>query len=520
MRASRFLLMVIAGSSLVLAAGQDLAGRVVDANTREPISHARVAVRSFTGPSPPPEVTLLSGADGSFQVTNLPEVGYLVVCTKAGFLSYSKFFQPTHSADKGVATILVEMTAQAAVEGTVVDDKDTPIENAFIQLVRQAVVSGRREYQAVGGGVSDETGYFRIFGVVAGHYYISIQARINGTLRAKSQAYPQVFYPNSTELAAAQPFDLKAGDEPHIKVKLPEPVPAWEIRGTMATSNPNVNVMFTLQNPNRRFLAPNVDTNWDAKTRTFRISRVTPGTYVLIAVVQESDHRLEASTTVTVGDSDVTGIRLQPAEYGIDGIVHVEGAATRTQNLAIGALSPDRNMAGQVDADGKFHIPGLAPDTYRIVPRINPQDGCIGSILRGGRDVRDALTISAEAASEPLEVTITSHCGGISGTVALPDAGLPPNLMAVLLRKAGDELVLERQFHMGERSPGAARTFAMDGITPGDYMVYLWPEDAQIEYSNAEYMRQFESYGQAVTITEGNRTSVTLDKILTVPAKN
>ena len=60
----------------------------------------------------------------------------------------------------------------------------------------------------------------------------------------------------------------------------------------------------------------------------------------------------------------------------------------------------------------------------------------------------------------------------------------------------------------------------MQGVTPGDYTLYAWPRDAQIEYANPEYMRQFESYGKAVTVTEDNKVSVTLDKVLLNPAQN
>jgi hypothetical protein len=51
-------------------------------------------------------------------------------------------------------------------------------------------------------------------------------------------------------------------------------------------------------------------------------------------------------------------------------------------------------------------------------------------------------------------------------------------------------------------------------------VLYAWPQDAQIEYNNAEYMRQFESYGQAVTVTEDGKVSVTIDKVLAGPGKN
>ena len=173
-----------------------------------------------------------------------------------------------------------------------------------------------------------------------------------------------------------------------------------------------------------------------------------------------------------------------------------------------------------IDADGKFHIASVSADTYRITSQVTNPQWCIRSILQGGRDVRDGLTITAGVAPEPLEIVVTSHCGSINATVTPSDSPLPPNLSAFLLRKAGDEFVLEKQAYIGGRSADTAPHFSIQGVAPGDYVLYAWPQDAQIEYNNAEYMRQFESYGQAVTVTEDGKVSVTIDKVLAGPGKN
>jgi hypothetical protein len=80
--------------------------------------------------------------------------------------------------------------------------------------------------------------------------------------------------------------------------------------------------------------------------------------------------------------------------------------------------------------------------------------------------------------------------------------------------------VLEKQAFMGVGNGQAAPHFTFQGVAPGDYMVFVWPQEAPIEFTNAEYMRQFESYGQPVSLSDDSKVSVTVDKILTVPAKN
>lgn len=512
MRALVFLLL---GSLLAAAADRALTGGVVDANTGEPIARAHLTLRFYQGGQPAPGVALLSDPDGSFRITNPPEGGSQVTCEKTGYLPLNQGMPPAPAA------VELKLIAQAAIEGTVLDDKDAPVANTFIQLLRQQVVNGRREFQPANGGSTDETGYFRLFGLSAGRYYISIGARLSGARRAKPLAYPAIYYPNATEIAGAQPIDLKAGDEQQFHMKLPEPVPAFEIRGVVATAstNPPVGLSLIRQQSSLQFGQSAGEVNFDPKAKTFRISHVTPGIYQLTANVQDGRNPLQASTAVTVGNGDVMGIRLEPAESGIDGVVRAEGNVSPSQGMFVSLQSPRYNNGGQVDADGKFHIANVPPDNYRVVPQINSQQWCVGSIMQNGRDVRDGLTISAGVAPDPLEIALTSHCGSIDLTLASSDSPSAPNLTAFLLRKAGDEFVLDKQAYLGGR-PDNPTLFLLQGIAPGDYVLYCWPQDAQIEYTNAEYMRQFESYGKAVTVTADSKVSVTIDKVLLIASKN
>jgi hypothetical protein len=93
-------------------------------------------------------------------------------------------------------------------------------------------------------------------------------------------------------------------------------------------------------------------------------------------------------------------------------------------------------------------------------------------------------------------------------------------LTAYLLRKAGDELVLEKQGYQGPRTSDGVWHFMLQGVAPGDYVAYVWPNDAPIEYTSADYMKQLESYGQRVTVAEDSKATVTIDKPVLMPAKN
>jgi hypothetical protein len=520
----RLALAVVLGCLLASAADRELTGRVVDANTGEPIARAHLTLRFFNVGQPAPELTLLSDADGSFKITNVPDGQYQVSCDKAGYIPATQMMAampPTiHPDDQRIATMVMKLTAQAAVEGTVVDDRDMPAQDVSIQLVRQEVINGRRQLQMNQGGATDETGSFRIFGLPAGRYYISVSARLGGTRRSQLLAYPPFYYPKATDIAAAQAIDLKAGDEAEIKIRLPEPVPAYQVSGVVVGTT-NAGVSLIPQESGTNFQHTVGDLNWDPKTSSFRISHVTPGAYLLQAdVMQPGKGPLFASVAVTVGSANVEGIRLEPVDAALDGTLRMDdGAATPRAGGSVSAQSERSNNMVRVDADGTFHIPNLRPGRYRIVPQLNTQ-ACVRSITSGGKDVRDGLAVTAGAAPDPIEITLTSHCGSVEVDLAASDQALPPNLTAYLMQKAGDELVLEKQGYQGPRSSDGVWHFLLPGVAPGDYVAYVWPNDAPIEYTSADYMKQFESYGQRVTVTEDSKATVTIDKPMLMPAKN
>jgi hypothetical protein len=217
------------------------------------------------------------------------------------------------------------------------------------------------------------------------------------------------------------------------------------------------------------------------------------------------------------------GLRLDPVDIALDGTVRVDGSAPTPQRTGgFVSLQSDHNSGGgQVDADGKFHINNLQPDTYRIVPGLYGGQECVSAVLQGGRDVREGVTIAPGVAPDPIEIVLSAHCGSVDVTLTPPDGPLPPALTAYLLHKSGEQLVLEKQGYLAAGNGGnSSLHFAIQGVSPGDYTVFIWPQDLPIEYTNKEYMRQFESYGQPVSVSDDSKVSVTVDKILTLAAKN
>ena len=138
--------------------------------------------------------------------------------------------------------------------------------------------------------------------------------------------------------------------------------------------------MLTRQPISQFPLPANISTNWDAKTGTFRITGVTPGIYLLTAGVSHGREYLQASTMVTVGDADVTGIRLEPADdrAGRNGARGGRYRASHGRCFILRSSPSAQAMALRWIRTANSTSPTWSPDTYRVVPQINGPRGASG----------------------------------------------------------------------------------------------------------------------------------------------
>lgn len=517
---------------LVLFAGPplEIEGRVVDAQTGAPIAHARVTVTFFQPGGEPVQVLLLTDEGGAFDLKNAPEGNYQVTCERSGYLPGNQPGQSLpgpRSPDTKAAPLIVRLIPQGVIEGSVVDRNGAPVPSANVQILRQTVVEGRRQPQMVSGNQADDAGSFRIFGLSAGRYRVGVTVPASFTQGAKV-AYPPVFYPNSRDIHGAELMDLRPGQERHLRIRLPEPVPAREIRGQVAPAGEGVNILLRPVGATLFDQSLTFNNNWDQKTKTFKISGIPSGVYVLEADTNIAAQQLHAGMTVTVGDRDITGIRLEPRPpERVSGVLRFEGKEKPDNTVSRIELSSRYGRFGaSPDGDGKFKFNTLPEGTYHLVSSNGPT--YLRSAWQGGRDVlRDGLAVSGESSPEPLEIVLGGPGATVEGTVTLPDSGQPANVVVALLRRAGNEMVLEKEQYVSSSLPagtimsvnqwptihGGSR-FTIEGVAPGDYVLYCWPADSQVPYADPDFIERYGALGKAITVSGAEKINVTLDRLV------
>jgi hypothetical protein len=511
------------------ACGADIAGRIIDAQTGEPIARARVTIHVAMAGGPSADLAISSDASGAFNVSNLPNGSCQVSGDKPGYLASN--LPVVLSADAKPVPVVLRLTRQAVMAGSVVDENGVGVPLAFVQLFRPVAVNGAHQIQPANGTPVDGTGEFRIFGLAPGRYYVGANTSSRRVRNSSKLAYAPILYPGVTDINAAQLIDLQPGREESITIRLPS-VPAYVVRGQVVPAGrfTNFSLSFRPQEPNRFPVPLNSQTDLDGKTGAFKISGVPAGAYILEEAAQLDGRQRRALKTVVVGDTDVEGILLEPDSLPeITGRVTLEGYAAPRGVVSSMTLQAARNNLGaQIEEDGSFRISDVPPDSYRIV--VFPTGSSyVRSIRQGGRDVQYEGLVIGEFPPDPIEIDLGSHGATIEGALAVPSPDPPTPVVIALFRRVDERVFLVKQAYVNGfamsvngRAPevvatlpaGGTGRFTMKGIAPGEYVLFAWAADAQIEYAEPGFLRQFDHFGMPVHVTEDAKLNVAIEQLL------
>jgi hypothetical protein len=499
----------------------EISGQVLDAQTEELVAGATVTAL-IGGSFGQSQFTILTSSTGTFTIRNVPAGFVQLHCRRPGYVDGC--FVQVSSMDGKPANAVLYLTRQAVISGTVMDQRGFAMLGAQVRVFRQAVVEGRRQLQWSGGATADDTGEFRVPGLAAGRYYLGVAASFEG--QSKKRAYPPTFYPNSPDVTGAQFIDLRASQEERIEMRLTAQR-AGEIRGSFPGGSLG-SVSILPQRANLIPMWPGLGASYDTRDSSFKVPGVPAGTYILEGSATVDSQQVRASAVVTTNGGDVDGIVLTPRSGpALSGTVRVDGRTTQPFR-SITLKSPQHAQVAEVDADGAFRFSNLPADNYRVVLTLGGSF-FIRSILQGGRDVMsDGVAVGYGEPAPSVEIVVSQNGATIEGDIKPAESERPGPVVVALLRHAGDEMVLENQVyativqaHTRTRFSGGPAyspgRFLMEGVGPGEYVLYVWRRDAEIEYTNAEYMRQFIAYGQPVSVVEGGKVTVKLQHLLSIP---
>jgi hypothetical protein len=491
--------------------------------------------------------TALTGSDGSFRIGNIAPGRYRLFVERTGYQEIDKHHRRTEgrvltlAAGQELKDLVIRLQAAAVVEGRVTDEDGDPMPESQVAVLRQTFVAGHARWEQAGAERTNDLGEYRIAGLAAGNYFVSVtpppdfRSLIETTGSSKPApdkpaptAYQTTYYPGTRDRGQASSIQLHAGDDFPANFSL-APSPSLTIRGSVTNLPPGSSASIMLQSKDFNSVLNGGEMRKDG---TFEIRDVSPGTYTILATVENASMPMTARQSLQLSES-VEGLHLAPqAGATIQGRLRMETNASARPDpsqifLLLHSSDGDSDAdsfgsitmsnfsnIGHVNSDGSFAWMNVPAGNYsvQISEASSIPDWFLKSESAAGHDVTDSgFNVSTGITTITL---VASTNGGIA-------EGIATNQKDELVADAVIVAVPEPRFRNHPERYRKALTdqsghFTLRGLPPGDYTLFAWESVDGEAYYNAEFLKSFEGQGKALHVSEGQQVSVQLKTIPSV----
>jgi len=547
---------------------ETIQGTVVNSLTHEPIGRALVF-------SPDQRFAAMTDSEGHFSLTlpasstveanpsrnrvspSDPTRPQSLEAKKPGFLNSGR--REKLSSDK---ELTISLIPEAVITGRVVLPSSDAPDRIRVELYQRWVQEGRAYWQSIKTATTRSHGEFRFADLPSGTYKLltrELEDKDPLTVDPHGQlyGYPPVYFPNAQDFASAQAIPLAAG----------ETFQGADISVVRQAYYPVKVVVENIQSGRMVQLkvyaegsGPGYELGYNRKDHTI-VGSLPNGNYTL----EVSTFELAAfeatgtgSLNITVKGGPVEGPRLLVVPNGSITVVVTEdftssdspnGRPPDSQNPAWNAgpedstemcvrgqcetlrgpssylnlrFEPDANIFDpgfegfekrSVGPEGKsFVINSVRPGRYWV--RIDSRRGYPARITCGGVDLEhQPLVIGVGGSNSQIEVTMRDDGAEVEGTVdgmarTPSETGGSAAVYLIPLPDGGGEyreaeVSPEGKFNFKQVPPGLYEALAMDRTQP------------RLEYRSSEAMRAYESKGQVVRLSPGQKEQLRLQVIST-----
>jgi Carboxypeptidase regulatory-like domain len=516
-----------------------LSGRVLAADTGKPLRRAFVLV----APAGLDAVQLQLGrlsrsvstdADGRWTLTALPSGQYQITVSKGGYVSlqfgqrrpYEQGRPVDLTPGQSVERLDVVLPRAAAISGRITDELGEPITHAFVTVSRRRFVDGQRVVAPVSegiqallsGGLTDDMGRYRIYGLSPATYYVSAMTDASppGSLTDQRRR-ASTFFPGVTAMADAEPVTIDVGQEADASFSVRE-ARTVNVSGTVRTAGGepgrgSVSLLGMRPMPSDGTLVARI-----AVDGSFTVANVASGEYRAHAQLTGTTPIERGSQPVMVGDQDLSGLLIvtSPGAIARGRVTFDEPASAPAGRVTLEVFpaAPVPDLAGRpyptVNVDRTFEVRDLHErNTFRLGP-IVPDGWELSSVRIEGADVTDSgYAFKPGETVNGVEVILTRRLTRLTGSVR-KDRQVVDDCTVVVF-SADPRFWGYRTRHVKAARPNQDGTFVVTGLPPGDYLAvaleYLEPGDEQ----DPELLEKWRRNATRVTLEAGQSTTVTID---------
>ncbi len=465
-RSSKLLLCLTAVSGCVFSQPASLQGVITNSVTGEPVLRAHVALRpTYGGPGVAKRFGALTTAEGKFSIGSIDPGRYSLTVEKAGFIALSPRDAPDLNLQPGDTKndLKLALVPAGAITGRILNGNGEPLENIRIAVDRGSISEG----------ISDDNGKFRIGGLSPGRYRVramprdlpvSPEIRTDGTTEVH---YSPTYYPATLLSRSASRVDVRAGSETAgIDIRLLR-TPIVRVSGTVSGLPPGA------QNASIQIVHRHGSMNGGSVKGdgTFQIWKLDPGSYTIDAVWDRPDgtHMQSSPAEIEVTESNIDHISLNmipPVDFSGHVTFEDEHArAAQPVQFRLSFVAPGSSVSKTVEMDpnDSFHVTGLAPDRYRVVPQWSL--AYVKSMQLGPAQIDgDILDLRNGAAGTSLALVVSSAMAAIRGTIS-DDNGPAAHSVVVIVPEAFTGWA----YRFVDAKPDG--TYTLTGVPPGKYRI-------------------------------------------------
>ncbi|MBA2304931.1 MAG: carboxypeptidase regulatory-like domain-containing protein [Acidobacteria bacterium] len=507
-------------------------GRVVRADTGEPLRRVQVRVDEWsTGDLSGPAATM-TDAEGRYELTQLPAGRYQLKARRGGYVEVAygqrRPFERGRPLELGERAVLQNidfaLPPGAVVTGRVVDETGEAFAHVAVSLAGRRYIDGARRLVSESGGSTDDRGEFRIFGVPPGNY--EIVARFDGTdLGSRDRVrYVPTYYPGTPVASEAQRVTVGPGQEVSgITIALARAATAT-VRGVVRSSGQAPFGPFTFVIA-REISGAQADghmaTAIAAGDGSFAIAGLLPGAYFVEARSPSGSEF--ASMEVVVEGSDVAGVTLTLSKGATArGRIHFDTGnppqGLRPSQVFVMPTLVDDQMAGMSDMAGVSGGPPVTHDDWTFelqglrgrgfIRAGTLSDWRMKRVRREGVDVTDTpLDFATDV--DGLEIELTQRLTTVSGGVSDDRGGVALDATVIAFADDPGKWGPHSRFIESAR-PDQQGRFTIKGLPPGRYVAiavgYLEPGEER----DPDVLEAWRQGATPFTLSEGETHALDL----------
>lgn len=537
-----------------------ISGQVLAADTARPVRRARVLV---TAAELPGGRGMLTDDEGRFDFGELPAGRYTLTVGKTGFISLAygqrrplQAGTPLQLAHgQQITGMEFRLPRGSAIAGHVFDEAGDPMAGSNVRVLRYEYTQGNRQLVHAGSAQTDDQGYYRIWGLNPGQYYVSATARNfdggrgatfaggpPGRLRGapppagdparlgsalprppapdpESVAYAPTYYPGVSSASEARAITVGLGTETldiNFGLLL---VKASRVSGRVVNpdGSPATAGMVTLTPDTGAASGRGFGGNLGARVQwdgSFSIANVPPGRYTLRARSEDSEIAQFAQQPLNVADGDLNDLNIiLAAAASISGTVVLH--ATQSQQVpdlnqirvaapSIDVASFGSNPSARVDKEGKFRIDGVPPGARWIRAQSSPRGWALRSVTIDGREAIDnPVTLRSGQKLANVTLTFSDKLTELTGVLS-DDRGTPLTEYTVLAFTTDSSLWRPQARHIMTARPDQNGKYQMRGLPAGEYFVVAVDPTEQGEWYEPAFLDQHRAGAARLVLGDGD----------------